>query len=220
MKEIQKNYKLAVYNLDNSIRDISGKIMINITSLNSLTEKIESIKKAENDYKKYSIYLQAVHRDGIPSQIIRRKIPIINSKINNIISKIANFKVELSIKENGDIKEYFYYNDDKSDKLSLSMGSGSQKFIATVAVRDALHFISSLTKPSFCAIDEGWDSLDSSKKQSVVEVLDYLKTKYKNVFVITHLQEIKDVVENEICVNRKEYQENEELKWFTELGIN
>ena len=219
LKDVQKSYKLAIYNLNNSIRDISSAIYMNVSKMNSLNEKIVSIKKAETDYKKYSIYLQAVHRDGIPSEIIRRKIPIINSKINNIISKIANFKVELSVKENGDIREFFFYNDDKSDKLSLSMGSGSQKFIATVAIRDALHFISSLTKPSFCAIDEGFDTLDSEKKQSIIDVLEYLKGKYKNVIIITHLSEIKDVVENVLQTHRHEYEENGEVKWYTELNV-
>ena len=64
-----------------------------ISNLDILKGKIESIDRAERDYKKYSIYLQAVHRDGIPSHIIRKKIPIINSKINSIVGKIANFKV-------------------------------------------------------------------------------------------------------------------------------
>ena len=194
--------------------------MLAVNNIETLTNRLESIKKAENDYKKYSIYLQAVHRDGIPSEIIKRKIPIINSKINNIISKIANFKVELEIKENGDIKEFFYFNDDKSDKLSLSMGSGSQKFISTVAIRDALHFVSCLTKPSFCAIDEGFDTLDAEKKQSIIDVLEYLKGKYKNILIITHLTEIKDIVENEIKTHRNEYEENGEIKWFTELTVD
>jgi len=218
-KELVRNYQLNVYNIEKNIIDLTANIRVNSSNLEILKNKIESIDKAERDYKKYSIYLQAVHRDGIPSHIIRKKIPIINSKINSIVGKIANFKVELSIKESGDIREHFYYNEDMSDKLSLSMGSGSQKFIATVAIRDALHFVSCMTKPSFCAIDEGFDTLDSEKKQSIVEVLDYLKTKYKNVFVITHLSEIKDVVENEVQVFRNEFEENGELKWFTEIDV-
>jgi DNA repair exonuclease SbcCD ATPase subunit len=218
LKELVKNYQLNVYNIEKEIRDLTANIRVDSNTLESLKNKIESIDKAERDYKKYSIYLQAVHRDGIPSHIIRKKIPIINSKINSIVGKIANFKVELSIKENGDIKEHFYYNEDMSDKLSLSMGSGSQKFIATVAIRDALHFVSCLTKPSFCAIDEGFDTLDQEKKQSIVDVLDYLKAKYKNVFVITHLSEIKDVVENEVQVSRHEFEESGEIRWYTEFS--
>ena len=219
LKDTQRMYKLSLYNIDNSIRDIAGNILLNTNSLNTLTERIETIKRAENDYKKYSIYLQAVHRDGIPSEIIRRKIPIINSKIRNIVSKFAHFKVELYVKENGDIKEYFYFNEDKSDKLSLGSGSGSQKFISTVAIRDALHFVSCLTKPSFCAIDEGFDTLDVEKKQSIIEVLEYLKSKYKNVFVITHLEEIKDLVEKEIKAYRYEYVEKGEKKWYTKIDL-
>jgi exonuclease SbcC len=218
-KELIKNYQLNVYNIERSIRDLTANIRVNSSNLDILKGKIESIDRAERDYKKYSIYLQAVHRDGIPSHIIRKKIPIINSKINSIVGKIANFKVELSVKENGDIREHFYYNEDMSDKLSLSMGSGSQKFIATVAIRDALHFVSCMTKPSFCAIDEGFDTLDESHKNTILEVLDYLKTKYKNVFVITHLSEIKDVVEKQIYIKRHDFEESGEYKWYTEIDF-
>jgi len=97
------------------------------------------VKDTERIYKKYSIYIQSVHRDGIPAQIIRNKIPVINNKINSILEQVVDFKIDMNVLVNGDIVEEFYFNEDKSDTLPLSSSSSSQKFIATVVIKDALH---------------------------------------------------------------------------------
>jgi exonuclease SbcC len=166
----------------------------------SLKEKLDSIRETERIYKKYSIYLQAVGRDGIPALIIRKKLPIINHKINGLLKNMVSFKVELYMKSNGDVKEQFYFSDKKTDTLPLSMGSGSIKFITNTAISDALHFASTLIKPSIKVIDEGFDTLDNNKLTELNSMFDYLKSKYKNIFIITHKSEVRDYVDNIIEV--------------------
>jgi DNA repair exonuclease SbcCD ATPase subunit len=195
LEESIKGYKLIVFNSDKNITEYVSKITIQEKNIENYTEKLNQIKESINTYNKYSIYLQAVSRDGIPAQILRKKLPIINYKINSILQNIVNFKIELLIKSNGDIIDYYYFNDDKSDALPLSLGSGSQKFIGSVAIRDALHYISCLVKPSFCIIDEGFGTLDDEKSNDIINVFNYLKTKYRNVIIITHKSVIKDGVD-------------------------
>ena len=76
-----------------------------------------------------------MHRDGIPALIIRKKLPLINHRINTILQQAVDFRLELSILENGDIVETFYFNDDKTDMLPLSFASGAQKFVSTIAIK-------------------------------------------------------------------------------------
>jgi DNA repair exonuclease SbcCD ATPase subunit len=82
------------------------------------------------------------------------------------------------------------------------MASGAQKFIGSVAIRDSLHFVSSLTKPSLCIIDEGFGALDNDLTIAMQSVFYYLKDKYKNIWIITHKNEIKDFVDNIIQVSK------------------
>lgn len=194
-----KSYKLTLYNLNQELTTKTGDLRIEKNNLENFKQKFNEVKEAERTYKKYSIYLQAVDRDGLPSFIIRRKLPIINGKINNILSSIVDFKLELSISSSGDISEYFYFSEDKSDMLSLDCsGSGSQKFISSIVIQDALHFISKLGKPSIKIIDEGFGSLDDDLTSGIVNVLNYLRNRYKHVLVITHRNEIKDFMEHVI----------------------
>jgi DNA repair exonuclease SbcCD ATPase subunit len=110
--------------------------------------------------------------------------------------------MEMTIKNNGDIKELFYFNSIEKDALPMSMASGAQKFIGSVAIRDSLHFVSSLTKPSLCIIDEGFGALDNDLTIAMQSVFYYLKDKYKNIWIITHKNEIKDFVDNIIQVSK------------------
>lgn len=201
-EEILKAYKVTLYGVDKNITEVYGDIRVLESDIKINSEKLESIKEVERMFRKYSIYLQAMHRDGIPALIIRKKLPIINSKINSILQQIVGFKVELDILPNGDIFEYFYYSDDKSDSLPLQFASGAQKFVASIAIKDALHFISTLTKPSMSIIDEGFGTLGDRLSLEIVNILQYLKNKHKNVVFVTHKNEIKDFADNIIEVSK------------------
>lgn len=200
LQEQIKGYKISIYNTSQQINDKNGDLRVEKNNLENYRNKFEEVNIAEKTYRKYSLYLQAVHRDGIPAKIIRRKLPIINNKINSILSTIVNFKIEISVTTKGDIIEGFYFSQDKSDMLPLAFASGAQKFISSVVIKDALHYMSNLIKPSLNIIDEGFGTLDDDLITGIITVLQYLKNKYKNVLVITHRNEIKDSVNNIIEV--------------------
>jgi len=198
--EFMKTYKLAIFNLDKNITTIFGEVKVLENNKENFGDKLKDIKNSEKLFKKYSIYLQAVHRDGIPASIIRKKLPIINGKINSILQEVVDFKIELEILGNGDIIETFFFSEDKSDALPLASASGSQKFIASIVITEALRYMSRLTKPSIRIIDEGFGTLDEELTIGIVNILDYLRNKYKNVLIITHRNEIKDFADNIIEV--------------------
>ena len=202
LQESLKGYKMIIYNADRTITDTISKVTVQEKNIENFKDKLTQIKDSIKTYNKYSMYLQAVSRDGIPAQILRKRLPVINYKINSILQNVVNFKIELYVKPNGDIVDFYYFNEDKSDALPLVLGSGSQKFIGSVAIRDALHYISCMVKPSFCIIDEGFGTLDDEKSSDIINVLNYLKTKYKNVIIITHKSVIKDGVDHIISVQK------------------
>lgn len=198
----KKSQKLALVHLNDKRIQLKSDINISNNNIDSYKDTLDKINKTKEAYSKYTIYLQAVHRDGIPAKIIKKKLPIINYKINSILKNLVDFKIELTIKDSGDIKEQFYFNSIDVDALPMSMASGAQTFIGSVAIRDALHFVSSLTKPSLCIIDEGFGSLDDELTIAMESVFNYLKNKYKNTWIITHKNEIKDFVDSIIQVSK------------------
>jgi len=194
--EMSKEYKIVLFNLEKQCSNLFADIKVIESNITVQTKKLIDITEYEKMYRKYSIYLQAMHRDGIPALIIRKKVPLINHRINTILEQVVKFKINLEVLANGDVVETFYYSEDKSDMLPLSSASGAQRFISTIAIKDSFHFISKLPKPSLSIIDEGFGTLDDDLTFEIMNILNYLKNKHKNVIVISHRNEIKDFANN------------------------
>jgi DNA repair exonuclease SbcCD ATPase subunit/DNA repair exonuclease SbcCD nuclease subunit len=221
LRESIKEYKQVLLQVDSNIKTLIGNIRVNESNVDNFTDKINQIKESVRVYNKYSIYLQAVSRDGIPAQIIRRKLPIVNYKINSILSNVVNFRIDMYVKPNGDVQEVFYFSPNKEDALPLSMGSGSQKFVGSIAITDALHHVSCLMKPNMRVIDEGFGTLDDDKTADIGKVFAYLRNRYKNVLIITHRTEIKDFVDNIIQVSKSTSGlTNEQVESNPEAGVS
>lgn len=221
LKSSIKEYKIVISQIDGKIKDLSGDVKVIDNDIKILENKITQIKESVRIYAKYSVYLQAVSRDGIPALIIRKKLPIVNYRINSILSNVVNFRIDMFIKNNGDVQEIFYFSSDKSDSLPLSMGSGSQKFVGSIAITDALHSVSCLMKPSLRIIDEGFGTLDEDKTADIGKVFSYLSNRYKNILIITHRSEIKDFVNNIIQVTKSSSTLlKEQLEINPEAGIS
>ncbi len=197
-----KEYKVLNLQYDSKIKEYSSEIRVNENGAVQQIQKLKDIKDADNTYKKYSIYLQSVDKQGIPGKIISKKLSLINYRINSMLRNIVDFQIELTQKNNSDIKEVFYFSSTKEDALPISMASGSQRFLGSLAVKIALQSVSMLQKPSVMIIDEGWDVLDANKVADVKNVLQFMKTKYDNIIVLTHKSEIKDMVEHSILVSK------------------
>ena len=210
-------YKQNLVSLNLQIRSVSGQLAVAQKEVQDKQEMLENMKEQDLLYRRYSLYLQAVDRPGIPAMVIKTKLPQINEQIQNILQDIVTFKVELEINDKGDVSEFFYFREDKSDALPMSSrASASQKFIVSLAIKNALHEVStySVSQPSIIMIDEGFGSLDVNHINEVQGMLSYLSTKYKNVLIITHLNDIKDCVDNiiEVHKNRDFLSTEEKLK--------
>ena len=55
--------------------------------------------------------------------------------------------------------------------------------------------------PNFLVIDEGFGSLDSENLSNMKGAFDYLKTRFDSVFIISHLDTIKDFMDYLLPIN-------------------
>lgn len=218
--------KISIKNIDSQINDFKIEKRLSEEKFHNLESKLNEIREAEKKYKKYSVYLQAVHRDGIPANIIRKKLPIINNKINSLLGEVVDFKVEIIVNKNGDLMEYFYFNEDKSDMLPVYAFSGSQGFLSALAVKVALQYASNFVKPSILIIDEGFGTLDKNIIHEFPRILDYLRPKFKNIIITTHISEVKDFVDHTIEISKtrtgvtKEGFEKHPKAWVTHMSLS
>ena len=162
-------------------------------------EKIEKIKEAERDYIAYDVFVQATHANGISYEVIKSMLPVINAEIQKILSPIVEFNVFF---DNEADKLEIYLQHPKYDPRPLSMGSGAEKTIASMAVRLALVSVSSLPKSQVFILDEPATALDADHMEGFVRLLQMIKSQFKTVLLITHLESLKDVVDTTIEIDK------------------
>ncbi len=162
-------------------------------------ERIQQIKDAERDYIAYDLFVQATHANGISYEVIKSMMPIINTEIQKILASIVDFDVFF---DNDGDKLEVYLQHPKYDPRPLSMGSGAEKTIASMAIRLALISVSSLPKPSWFILDEPATALDAEHMEGFTRLLQMIKAQFKTVLLITHLDSLKDVVDKTIEIDK------------------
>jgi DNA repair exonuclease SbcCD ATPase subunit/DNA repair exonuclease SbcCD nuclease subunit len=162
-------------------------------------EGIQRVKEAERDYIAYDLFAQATHANGISYEVIKSMLSIINAEIASVLSSIVDF--EVLIDNDGDSLEV-YLKHPKYDPRPLSMGSGAEKTIASMAVRLALTSVSSLPRSDFFILDEPATALDAEHMEGFVRLLQMIKSHFKTVLLITHLENLKDVVDTTIEIDK------------------
>ena len=162
-------------------------------------ERIDQIKAAERDYIAYDLFVQATHANGISYEVIKSMMPVINAEIQKILSSIVDFEVFF---DNDGDKLEVYLQHPKYDPRPLSMGSGAEKTIASMAIRLALISVSSLPKPSWFILDEPATALDAEHMEGFTRLLQMIKAQFKTVLLITHLDSLKDIVDKTIEIDK------------------
>lgn len=185
----------ALSTLNKNITNLLIESRMALAKKEKYEQSIKELKDLECKFKDYQYYLESVHRDGIPHNLIASIIPQVEEEINNILAQIVEFSIVLQASDKY-INAYIAYNENEYWPLELT--SGMEKFIASLAIRASLINISSLPRPNFIAIDEGFGSLDQTNLNSIVMLFDYLKTQFKFIMIISHIDSMKDVVDSHL----------------------
>lgn len=157
-------------------------------------------KELRKKWRVYETLLTAYSKKGLPSQILDKLLPAINQEIAEILSGVVNFTVQLEIdSETNSLEIYIDYGD---SRRIIELGSGMEKMISSIAIRVALTRITSLPKPDFIIIDEGFGALDESQIVACNNLIKSLKRIYRFILVISHVDAIKDSVDQVIEIAR------------------
>lgn len=176
------------------------KINIIRSKIEKQIEEAKEIEELREKYDLYQIYKDAMHPNGLQSYVITQKIPEINNQIASILSNIVNFNV------------YIEYNDPKLDIMIqhpneeprvIESASGAEKSLASFAIRFALINVTNLPKSDLLIMDEPASEFDDDIKASFESMLNTIRQWFKTILIISHIDSIKDVVDQEIVIENK-----------------
>ena len=175
-----------------------GLLNSDIAKLRSDKEQFKSLIE---QWKVFELFLQATSKNGIPLEVIRSRLPDINKEISSVLQGVTGFTVELESDEgSNEMSIYINYGD---SRRIIECCSGMEKMMSALAIRVALINVSSLPKSDILIIDEGFGTLDGVNVEACGRFLEALKKWFKTILIISHVDAIKDNVDNILEIERK-----------------
>ena len=190
------------------ISEIEESINLHHRSLGSMEQKVEDLKEKKEElneireeYAAFDLFMRCTHSNGIAYDIIKKRLPVINAEVAKVLSNIVDFDV--FFQESGR-KLDILIKHPKHEPRPIEMGSGAEKTVAAMAIRLALLSVSSLPKGNIFILDEPGTALDAENMEGFIRILQLIKMYFKTVILISHVDSLKDIVDLEITIDKKD----------------
>jgi DNA repair exonuclease SbcCD ATPase subunit len=205
---IAKKYHEEMMNCEsnlNNLRNELDKIDKKISMMEELLEKnYEMISDKKEKEKKLIIYeqlLELVSPNGFSLYMTKYCLPIINNEVNILINEYMNRTIELVLDE-----DQIQLNAYKEDGTMVNTFGGAEGFVLELAFKITLGKLAHLPQSNLLIIDEGISALDYKHLQDVNKLFSFLKKHYSHVIVISHIQELKNYVKNQLIIKKRNNQ--------------
>lgn len=214
-KDLQQKINKLIYQRSTAMLDFKNSEQSYLHAWGDYSKQcaiLEEIAKSKKEYERikkefdvYGHFISAMSKDGIVKKIVSDNLNIINSEIKKILAKGVGFEVEIESTEDGDGKAIeIYFKHESSKKRRIELCSGMEKSISALVIRAALINVTTLPKCNIFVLDEPFGSLDAEYKDSVTHILDYLKSVFDCVILITHDEYFRDIVDHVVEISRND----------------
>ena len=178
------------------------------TQGNDKQKELDDTEKAAKDIKEKTLsHEQQEHFINLVTDyrqyLISRIRPKLSEVSGNLMAELTNGKytgVELD-------EEYNIHVFDGNMKYPLQRFSGGESDIANLCLRLAISQLiaeSSGIETGFIILDEIFGSQDAHRKVAIMEALNRLSKKFRQIILITHIDDVKDTLENIVEVSENE----------------
>jgi DNA repair exonuclease SbcCD ATPase subunit len=201
LREKLADFKNCIGKSETKHAALSETIGLLSSDIEKLRKDKEQFKALIEQWKVFELFLQATSKNGIPLEVIRSRLPEINKEIASVLQGVTGFTVELESDEgSNEMTIYINYGD---SRRIIECASGMEKMMSALAIRVALINVSSLPKADILIIDEGFGALDGANVEACGRFLEALKKWFKTILVISHVDAVKDNVDNVLEIERR-----------------
>jgi exonuclease SbcC len=187
--------------------------------LNALEEKRKTQKVLQEERSqiakkidRYKTLEEAFGKNGVPALLIEQSIPEIEEQANEILEQLSTTGMTVNLRSQREYKDS--KRSDRRETLDIiisdqmgvrpyEMYSGGEAFRVNFAIRMALsRMLSSRSgaRLQTLVIDEGFGSQDADGVQRLVGTINAIQGDFKKIFVITHLESLRESFPHQIEV--------------------
>lgn len=166
------------------ISKIRADIQFNKSVISQKYDLINKFKEQERRERVYELYTTCVHRDGIPTQILRTiLLPKINEQLSSLLANV-DFNVWLDAEE---LRPKMCYTSRPQAVIDCISSSGKERTFSSLSLKLALNEVNAKSKPTMFMLDEVTGKLDNEGSvEEFVELLQTMKLKAKKLLIIEH----------------------------------
>lgn len=184
------NGKLVVIDEDTKKKlgektEIEKQIAVLSNEIEKIIKDIAIYEKQKSRDEILDEYMNCVHRDGLPTYLLKKSVHIINQELSNILTDVdfnLYFDEELNLKLAHDIKV-----EASQDAIE---SSGMERTFAAISLKMALRKINNKSKPNFMMLDEIMLKLLNASVDKFIVLLDNIKTQVDKLVIIEHIHPI------------------------------
>ncbi|HEX7401754.1 MAG TPA: SMC family ATPase [candidate division Zixibacteria bacterium] len=206
-KELEdKREKVHVFEL--AIKDVGyqtemlkkeiDQIELEIKNAGELSQRIKGWEEEQRYLEKLDLLFS-----DFKVSLIGRIRPALERYTKELFLELCENRYE-NLELNEDYEIYIY---DQGEKFPLSRYSGGENDLANLCLRIAISILiseSSQADFSFIILDEIFGSQDMLRKENILTALAQLKNRFRQIFLITHIEDIKDSVENLVYITEND----------------
>jgi exonuclease SbcC len=204
MKNEIKNIDIELNKLKNDKYKLDELIRTNDIIIKNYDEKKARFLKLFDEKEVYGNYMTLVNKNGLPLHILKRYLTHISDGINFIAETFIKKRIDLFIEDN-DIILNIIVKDDNNKNRNIMMVGGRESFVLDIAFKIVLAKIAHLPKSNFIFIDEGISVFDKEHLNNITDLFSYLNNYFDYVFLMSHIEEIKDYVSKKIYIKRDDH---------------
>jgi exonuclease SbcC len=206
-KDLEEKRK-EVHDAELLLKDLNYHIDIIKKEIEQIEDQIKKAEEMELEIKKSEeerLYLEKLDLlfSDFRVSLIGRIRPTLSRYAKSLFLELCgNRYQDLELDEDYEI--YIY---DQGEKFSIERFSGGETDLANLCLRIAISLLiseSSGVDFSFIILDEIFGSQDALRKENILSALAKLKNRFRQIFLITHIDDIKDSVENLVYVTENE----------------
>lgn len=179
--------KVQIAQIDGQIKTIQQSLDNNAIQL----AKVQNKKDDLLDYEKIKVSLA-----NFKTKLNAKVAPRISDIASSMYSQITKGKYQ-HIEVSNDFDFYIY---DEGKKYPIERFSGGEVDLANLVLRIAisktLTELSGASSIGFLAFDEVFGSQDESRRMEILEAFHTIKEQYRQIFLISHEMEIKEMFES------------------------
>lgn len=183
-----KELKDQILKLSNEYSYFSNQIENANTMIGDIEKSIKKFKSQLKNEEVLQAYESCIHRDGIPTMLLKKySIPEINKNLE-ILLKDVPLNIWMD-EETLTLKMTDMLNSDAI--IDCLSGSGKERTFSAIALKFCLNELNIKSKPSMIILDEVTGKLVDESVDEFIDMLNILKKHVHNVIIIEHNHDIR-----------------------------